>query len=261
MQITEHFHEDIYIALMPLPPEALVPLLEFEDEYLKPLKPVWRMKLGVAPPGQEQVEMLGKGWHIAKKLKKTPKYKQGPLNDALADISEPDLTAPTTPTTLARLRNDWCAKPRKDSTVVEEKRFERTSESLEQHHSLHKLLSDESYPIAAKSLGTIARLAKDNKFWHFPANPNVLTIEDVLSFLPEQHITTPTIYRLIEASTFKNSNCDVIPPAALDLYHKDPSHTHAMHLALFFTLPELDNQPSRATKTGLRSCLGYEAFS
>jgi hypothetical protein len=80
----------------------------------------------------------------------------------------------------------------------------------------------------------VARLANGGKILHSPANVNVLTVEDMLSFLLGQSITTTAMYRMIELSILKYSNYDIIPPATVDLYLKTPDQAHMMDLALFF---------------------------
>jgi hypothetical protein len=66
-------NEDVWMALMALPPQFLVPLLGYKDKYLDT---DWRLRLMVTSPSLEQIEMLEKGWSLASQLLSCSKPKR-----------------------------------------------------------------------------------------------------------------------------------------------------------------------------------------
>lgn len=66
-------NEDVWMALMALPPQFLVPLLGYKDKYLDT---DWRLRLMVTSPSFEQIEMLEKGWSLSSQLLSCSKPKR-----------------------------------------------------------------------------------------------------------------------------------------------------------------------------------------
>jgi hypothetical protein len=198
----------------------------------------------------EQIEMLEKGWSLASQLlscEKPKRYNRDDLKNVFSDLSDlsdsSENSGPGNSKTEVRIKSRKVrVQSRKPDKKGEEAGhgktvLEATLELLKEHPDLRKLIVDASRrlcPIAERSMEIVARLANGGKILHSPANVNVLTVEDMLSFLLGQSITTTAMYRMIELSILKYSNYDIIPPATVDLYLKTPDQAHMMDLASFF---------------------------
>lgn len=238
-------YEDVWLALMALPPQFLGPLLPYKDKYLDKN---WRLKLMVTSPSLDQIKMLEQGWSLASQLSPLDRsmYKRDDLKNVYSDLSSSsdtsDSSGPGKRKTKVRMKSRKSRarviKPhRREKTDRGKNVLEATLELLKEHPDLYARILDasrRSCSIVNKSIGIIFGLATGGKILHSLVNVNVLTVEDILSLSPGESITTTFMYRIIEMNLLSYGDCDIIPPATVDLYLKTPDKVHMMELACFF---------------------------
>lgn len=115
--------------------------------------------------------------------------------------------------------------------------MEATLQLLKEHPGLYQRVLDASNrncTIVEFFMNMISGLATSGKILHSPVDVNKLTVEDILSLLPGESITTTFMYCMIENVLLNHVDSDIIPPSTMGLYLQTPDEAHTMELASFF---------------------------